>query len=115
MKQKFYFSSALLCAGLLIANSANAQWTHNGANHTTYLSNSSDSVGIGTTTPKFKLDVRATGIATIQVKSSSDNASLLLDRGTSGSTSSVTYRTAGGNNWQTGCVTNNNYTLRNNI
>ena len=114
MKKKNFTAPAMLLVLLLTANSAIAQWTRNAPTSQTYLTNTGDNVGIGTTTPAFKLDIQGSGITTMSFKSTTDNASILLDKGATTKTASLTYRTAGVNNWQTGCVSNINYTIRNN-
>lgn len=111
MKLKNFSALALLSAGLLIVNSANAQWTRVGSK--TYLTNIGDSLGIGTTTPAFKIDIRSTGVASMSIKSTGSNANILLDRKGSTGTASLTYRTNGINNWQTGTVGNNHYVIKN--
>ena len=112
MKKTINKIKIILAVAAMTASSSHAQWTRVGTN--TYLSNTGDNVGIGTTNPSFKLDVQSTGVATMSFRSTTNNASILLDRGTSSNTASLTYRTAGTNNWQTGCVSNNNFTIRNN-
>src|SRR6188508_1458314 len=93
---------------------ANAQWTRNAGTHSTFLTNKGDSVGIGTSAPAFKLDIQSVTNATMSLKSTTGNGSIQLDKGNVSSNASVTYRTAGSMKWQTGCVSNNNYTIRNN-
>ena len=111
MKLKIHSITGLLVAGLLVANSANAQWTRVGTN--TYLTNTGDNVGIGTTTPAFKLDVVGTGNASMSFKSSTGNANVILDRFNTSSTAGVNYRTNGTPYWQTGMINTNNYVIRN--
>ena len=53
MKVKNNIATLAIGLGLLIANSASAQWTRNGVTGQTYLTNSGDSVGIGTSNPLF--------------------------------------------------------------
>lgn len=104
--------SILLGAGLIISNFANAQWTRVGTK--TYLTNAGDSLGIGTTNPAYKVDIQSSGIVTMSLKSTTSNANILFDRKTPTSNSTLTYRTNGVNNWQTGTIGNNNYILKNN-
>lgn len=104
-------SALALLAGLLTSTCAQAQWTRVGSK--TFLTNVGDSVGIGTTTPAFKVDIRSTGVASMSIKSTASNANILLDRKGSTGTSSLSYRTNGINNWQTGTVGNNHYVLKN--
>ncbi len=111
MKLRFQTISGLLVAGLLLANTSNAQWTRVGTN--TYLTNTGDNVGIGTTTPAFKLDIVGTGNASMSFKSTTGNANVLLDRPNTTTTAGVNYRTAGTPYWQTGMINNSNYVVRN--
>lgn len=69
--------------------------------------------GIGTNTPTFLLDVYASGSASANFKSSSGNANLIIDRGSTSNTSSVSYRTGGVPTWQTGTVQTDNFSIRN--
>ena len=52
---------------LYIGNEDNNLWKRDAANSYTYLTNTSDSVGIGTTSPKYKLDVNGFMAATNQI------------------------------------------------
>ena len=52
---------------LYIGNEDNNLWKGDAANSYTYLTNTADSVGIGTTTPKYKLDVNGFMAATNQI------------------------------------------------
>ena len=70
-------------------------------------------VGIGTNAPAFLLDVFSAGNASANFKSSTGTANLIIDRGNSAATSSVSYRTAGVPTWQTGTLSTNNFVIRN--
>ncbi len=113
MKLKLYLTTAALGAGLLMTNSANAQWTRNAATQQTYLTNTGDNVGIGTTNPQFKLDIQNTGNASMSFKSATGNSNIIIDRANSSSTSGVNYRTNGVPFWQTGTVGTDNFVIRN--
>lgn len=77
-----------------------------------FLSKKGD-LGIGTTNPTFMLDVFSATSASANFKSSGGNSNLIIDRGNSSSTSSVSYRTAGVPTWQTGTVQTDNFAIRN--
>lgn len=98
---------------LLLSSSTQAQWTRNAGTQQTYLTFPADKVGIGTNNPAFKLDIQDAGNATMSFKSTGNNASMIIDRGSSSFTCGVNYRTAGSPNWQTGLLSNDNYTIRN--
>lgn len=51
----YYFNGT---SWLYIGNENNDLWTRDSGNNYTYLSNSADNIGIGTSTPAMKLDVR---------------------------------------------------------
>ncbi|MBL7926847.1 MAG: hypothetical protein JNK61_08050 [Bacteroidia bacterium] len=70
-------------------------------------------LGIGTTAPGFLLDVQTPGNASANFKSGTGTANLIIDRGNSTATSSVSYRTAGTPTWQTGTLGTDNFSIRN--
>ena len=70
-------------------------------------------VGIGTVAPTQMLDVQNAGPANVNVKSTVSNANVLIDRFNSASNASVSYRTNGVANWQTGVLGNDNFSIRN--
>lgn len=78
-----------------------------------YIKNSNGFVGIGTATPGFLLDIQNSGNASMNFKSASGNANILIDRGTSSNSSSVNYRTGGSATWQTGNIGNDNFVINN--
>lgn len=98
---------AALCMGLLIANSANAQWTHTGS--VTYLTNGGDNVGIGTTAPSYKLDIKNAANCNFRVQSTSTgSANLILSRSSAAGTNAlVNYKTGVTDKWFTGLKGNN--------
>ena len=113
MKLKNYLFTASLLAGLFLSNRADAQWTRNAATLQTYVTNTSDNVGIGTTNPLFKLDIQSSGNASMSFKSTTGNANVILDRFASNTTAGVNYRTNGTPTWQTGMINNDNFVIRN--
>ncbi len=96
-----------------ISTTTNAQWTRNAATQQTYLTNTGDNVGIGTTNPQFKLDIQSAGAASMSFKSSANNANVIIDRGGAANTAGVNYRTAGTPYWQTGMLGTDNFAIRN--
>ena len=102
-------------SGMLVTMTAtvNAQWTRNAVTQQTYLTNTGDNVGIGTTNPLFKLDIQNAAAASMSFKSTTSNANIIIDRANSASTSGVNYRTAGVPYWQTGTIGTDNYVIRN--
>lgn len=102
-------------SGMLVTMTAtvNAQWTRNAVTQQTYLTNTGDNVGIGTTNPQFKLDIQNAAAASMSFKSTTSNANIIIDRANSASTSGVNYRTAGVPYWQTGTIGTDNYVIRN--
>ncbi len=102
---------ALCLAG--ISSISNAQWTRNAATQQTYLTNTGDNVGIGTTNPQFKLDIQSNSAASMSFKSTTGNSNIIIDRANSASTSGVNYRTNGVPFWQTGTIGTDNYVIRN--
>ena len=113
MKLKLYSISAMMFACLFMAKDANAQWTRNAATQQTYLTNTGDNVGIGTTNPLFKLDIQSAGSASMSFKSTGGNSNIIIDRANSAATSGVNYRTAGVPTWQTGTIQTDNFAIRN--
>jgi len=113
MKKNFTKIALLSLVTLSVTITANAQWNRNIATGQTYLLNTGDKVGIGTTNPAFKIDVQATGSASANFKSTTGNSNLIIDRGNSSATSSVSYRTAGSPTWQTGTMGTDNFAIRN--
>ncbi len=113
MKVTRYVVAASLFAGLLMSNSADAQWSRNAATLQTYVTNTSDNVGIGTTNPLFKLDIQSSGNASMSFKSTSGNANVILDRFATNTTAGLNYRTNGLPTWQTGMINNDHYVIRN--
>ncbi len=113
MKNVFKKISVLGIAMLVLTAGSQAQWTRNAATLQTYLTNTGDNVGIGTTNPQFKLDIQNNGPASMSFKSSNDNSNLIIDRGNSSSTAGVNYRTAGTPYWQTGNIGTDNFAIRN--
>ena len=134
MKKTIKRITALGIAVIALSNQSNAQWltTGNALGATGFLGSTSNqdvafitnntsrmyltktgNVGIGTNTPAFLLDVFSTGNASANFKSSTGTANLIIDRGNSAATSSVSYRTAGVPTWQTGTVGNDNFNIRN--
>lgn len=97
--------------GLFAVTAAKAQWTENASS--VFLTNGTKNVGIGTVAPAFVLDVQRAGNASASFKSSTGTANLIIDRGSSAATSSVSYRTAGSPTWQTGTIGTNNFAIRN--
>ncbi|MBL7926091.1 MAG: hypothetical protein JNK61_04200 [Bacteroidia bacterium] len=89
-----------------------AQFISGGANKT-ILQNIGDNVGIGTANPAFVIDVQRAGNASMNFKSTTGTANLILDRANSTATSSVSYRTNGTPTWQTGTVGTDNFVIRN--
>jgi len=107
------FTKYMLCLiGLGISMNSVAQFISGGAGKT-ILQNSNDKVGIGISNPAFALDVFSSGNASANFKSVSGNSNLIIDRGNSSATSSVSYRTAGSPTWQTGTVGTDNFAIRN--
>lgn len=126
MKKNLVYSSVM--AALLIAGSitnSNAQWSLTGnstaapnnvlgttnntdlnikTNNVTriFVKGSNGFIGIGTATPGFLLDIQNSGNASMNFKSATGNANILIDRGTSANSASVNYRTGGTASWQTG-------------
>jgi hypothetical protein len=134
MKKTIKKITALGIAVIALSNQSNAQWltTGNALGSTGFLGSTSNqdvsiitnntsrmyltktgNVGIGTNTPAFLLDVFSAGNASANFKSSGGTANLIIDRGNSAATSSVSYRTAGVPTWQTGTVGNDNFNIRN--
>jgi hypothetical protein len=70
-------------------------------------------VGIGTPTPTALLDIFNILTADFNIKSSTKNAVLNIDRGTFVDSAVVNFRTGGSNMWQMGTVTNANSTDQN--
>lgn len=101
----------LVGLSMALSTTAMAQWTETGTS--IYTTTGTKNVGIGTNTPAFALDVYKAGSASANFKSQTGNSNLIIDRGTSSSTSSVSYRTAGTPTWQTGTVGNDNFNIRN--
>lgn len=134
MKKTIKKITALCIAVVAVGSQSNAQWLTTGnaigstgflgattnqdvsfiTNNTSrmYITKKGD-VGIGTNTPTFLLDVFATGSASANFKSSGGNANLIIDRGSTANTSSVSYRTGGVPTWQTGTVQTDNFSIRN--
>lgn len=113
MKLKLYSISAMLVAGLFMANTVNAQWSRNAATNSTFLTNPGDNVGIGTAAPAFKLDIQSAAAASMSFKSTGGNSNIIIDRANSASTAGVNYRTNGVPFWQSGTVGTDNYSIRN--
>lgn len=134
MKKTIKKIAAMGVAVIALSNQVNAQWltTGNALGATGFLGSTTNqdvalitnntsrmyitklgNVGIGTNTPAFLLDVFSTGNASANFKSSTGTANLIIDRGNSAATSSVSYRTAGVPTWQTGTVGNDNFNIRN--
>jgi hypothetical protein len=57
-------------------------------------------VGIGTTAPLFNLDVEGSGSQAINVKSTSNHASIVIDRYSTSQDANLTFRTAGASKWR---------------
>ncbi|HQV01588.1 MAG TPA: hypothetical protein PLO59_10535, partial [Bacteroidia bacterium] len=102
----------LVTVSTLLCLQAQAQFISGGAGKT-ILQNNGDLVGIGTTNPAFVLDVQRAGNASMNFKSTTGTANLILDRANSASTSSVSYRTNGSPTWQTGTLGTDNFAIRN--
>lgn len=134
MKKTIKKIAAMGVAVIALSNQVNAQWltTGNALGATGFLGSTTNqdvalitnntsrmyisktgNVGIGVNTPAFLLDVFSTGNASANFKSSTGTANLIIDRGNSAATSSVSYRTAGVPTWQTGTVGNDNFNIRN--
>ena len=112
--QNFIFKTIVIALGIACTSTvANAQWNRNAVNQATYLSNTGDNVGIGTTNPQFKLDIQSTSAASMSFKSTTSNSNIIIDRANSASTSGVNYRTNGVPFWQTGTIGTDNYVIRN--
>ncbi|MBL7927576.1 MAG: tail fiber domain-containing protein [Bacteroidia bacterium] len=111
MKFKNYTNKAMLIACITASNLAQAQWTENASS--VYLTSGTKNVGIGTFAPAFAIDVQRTGNASAHFKSVTGTCNLIIDRGNSAATSSVSYRTAGVPTWQTGTMSTDNFVIRN--
>jgi hypothetical protein len=83
---------------VLLVPSASAQWTQSGS---AVYPTTATSVGIGTTTPQFTLDVLGGANTTLRVKSPA-LAGFVIERGTASSPSSFNFRTNGADNWIAG-------------
>jgi hypothetical protein len=113
MMKKFFrkICAVTVVTAAYCSQSAQAQWTET-VNHV-YVTNAAKNVGIGVSSPAFALDVFRSGNASANFKSGTGTANLIIDRGNSAATSSVSYRTAGTPTWQTGTVGNDNFNIRN--
>ncbi|MEP7168513.1 MAG: hypothetical protein ABI855_04030 [Bacteroidota bacterium] len=78
-----------------------------------FIKNNNGFIGIGTAAPGFLLDIQNTGNASMNFKSATGNANILIERGTSANSASVNYRTGGAASWQTGNINDNNFTINN--
>ncbi|MCF6170592.1 MAG: hypothetical protein L3J66_06410 [Bacteroidales bacterium] len=90
-------------------------WTRSGSY--TYLSNSGDKVGIGTTFPGYNLDVRSsTGSAFLRVKSTIGYAGIIINKASESSNAYIIYRLGGEFNkgWYVGMINNNDFTISRN-
>ncbi|MEP7169401.1 MAG: tail fiber domain-containing protein [Bacteroidota bacterium] len=128
--------AAMIIALAGVTGKTNAQWTLSGntttapnnvlgTNNATdldirtggvnrmYFRNSNGFIGIGTVTPGFLLDIQNSGNASMNFKSATGNANILIDRGSSANTASVNYRTGGIATWQTGSLNNDNFVINN--
>lgn len=71
-------------------------------------------MGLGTSSPQYPLDVqRASAVA--RVKGTNGYASFILDKTTSIREATVHYQKAGVSEWSHGTISNNNFSLRNDI
>lgn len=111
MKSNIHSKTLLFCTGILAFTNTYAQWTENASS--VFLTSGTKNVGIGTSAPAFVLDVQSSGNASASFKSATGTANLIIDRGNSSQTSSVSYRTAGFPTWQTGTLSTDNYVIRN--
>jgi len=84
-------------------------WTENGPY--VYLTELSDNVGIGTSTPAYPLSVVQSSSAFIQAKSDSHFAGLVIDKGDPDDNGYVIYRQGGEDKWFAGMIDNNNYAI----
>jgi len=133
MKKKILFNVALL-AIMATAQNANAQWSTAGnvlvgteklgstnaqpvniftgnLNRMTIAANGK--VGIGTTTPVNNLDIFSTGAVTFGIRSSTGGATMSMDKSTIASNAAFAYKYLGVPIWNSGCLGNNDFSIRN--
>ncbi len=85
-------------------------WTKNGAY--TYLSNSGDYVGIGTSFPGNKLDVyNAVGPSFIGARSADAYAGFIIDKGDAADNGYIMYRTDAVGKWYVGMIGDDNFAI----
>ncbi len=86
------------------AGGGSSLWTESGSN----VYRASGKIGIGTSSPSFLMDVQGSS-ATLQLKASSMNAVLYLDRKGSTNHAYLLHRTNGANQFYVGLLGDNNY------
>ncbi len=107
----FPFRTIVSCLILLMPFLSNAQWTHTGTS--TYLSNPADNVGIGTSTPAYRFDVKGDNNTVMRLQSTvNGNATLIVARAKSAGQSLINFKTGNTSIWMTGCISSNDFRLR---
>jgi len=85
-------------------------WSQSG--NSTYLTNSDNKVGIGTSSPQYNLDViDQTGPSWINISSGASYAGLFIDKHTASDNGYIVWSTSGTTQWYTGLIHDNNYSI----
>ena len=110
-----YYNGVAWISGTAGTGTANyiPKWTSGSAFGNSLIYDNGTSVGIGTSSPAFSLDVTGSGNTFIQSKSTTGFAGIMLDKGTAASNNYVIYRTSGADRWTTGTIGNNDFNIHN--
>jgi len=101
----FFFNGSIWQEG-----SVGNLWSKSGSY--TYLSNTNDNVGIGTTAPYTKIDAHvASGPSFVRVKSDDAYAGIMIDKGNATDNAYILYRTGSTNYWSVGMIGDNNFNI----
>ncbi len=115
MKRKLLQLIAI--SGILAATAtpSNAQWTRDAVNGFTYVTTSTDKIGIGTNAPSYPLDIKQPGVCSFRIQSqTTGSANLILSRSAAANQNClVNYKTGTADLWRTGCSGNNDFSINN--